>query len=144
MTNEIAKRILEAAEVISQFPRGQVIDHLQMEALIGESRLGRRGRFYDMVSKLKSHLRVAHGIFLRTLHKTGYQIVEPGSEINITLGAFQRGVRTTGRAVAHTQMIRIQDILDMEKRRETLDTSNKMANIHGMLRNSMGPLVRRR
>lgn len=138
MTNEMAAIVIEAAKTIAEMSPGTVVGHLQMETLVGEHRNGpRKSRFYGMVRHVRDYLRGAHGIFLRSLPRIGYQLIEPGKEIDSTHGAFVRGARVMGRAVAHTQLIRIQNIDDMALRAQTLDKSAKMANIYGMLQNGL-------
>ena len=132
------QKVMEVAEKIHHVGVGNTYPHAVIAEMLGVDK-GTRA-YYGLVVKLKRLLRRNYGVFCDTINKVGYRIVTPGDEIKVCEGEYVQSVRRMARAVLSTNLIRLEKIEDQNKKAQTLDGIQRMANIYGMIRASQ-PLI---
>lgn len=128
--NELA--VTKAVEHISQIALGTTITHLQLLTLLDCAE--KDGKYRSRLQLLKNNLIQKHGIFLKTLHKIGYELVKNGRQIDMCMGEYLGGIKKLGKAVIKSQYIPLNQ-LDNADKNIAVEQSQKMANLFGMMNN---------
>ncbi len=133
-TREVSAIISRTAESVSALEPGTLVQHIVLSEMLGVGRREEREKYYNMIQKLKTELRVKHGVFLKTQHKLGYEYVKAGDEIDICDGGVAQGVKRIVRSVRQMQDIRMDKINNEEKKAKTLRIANERASLIGLLK----------
>lgn len=133
-TRSVSKLIGEVAKTISGIAQGTTITHLSFEEMLGVQYRKDNQKYFNLIGKLNKELQAQYGLFLKNERKVGYSIALPGDEIDLCIGEFNAGKKKMWRAVARTNLIRVDRITDPVKRVRTITEAQKRANLMGLLR----------
>lgn len=139
-SSKIKELVQTAATTISTMDKGMTILHLEISDMIGvKYRLNGRTNpnYYTYADMLKNTLMRDHGIFLASVKGLGYQICELGDEYLVCKNGVLRGTKIVVKHAKQVNFISIDKITDEKKRTQTLEFSNNIGNIYGILRNSI-------
>lgn len=133
--DKLQEILFRAADSISRLGFGSIVSHDAMASFV-ETQAG-TPIYYARVNTVREILMIQHHIFLETQFKTGYSLVEPGSEINQCEGKFLKGLKQQYKAVAYAAHIDMDRITDAQKRTATIEKSQKMAALTGMIKHGL-------
>lgn len=129
--NNKNKIIEDAAENISKLEVGTIISHPDMAGFVFESY--RSQTYYQKANQVENELWKGYGIFLETVRSIGYKISPPTEQAGLCEGQCIRGTKQI--KVGVTKMGRIDmNAIPENKRADTLNITNKWANINIMLK----------
>lgn len=124
-----------AADAIAQIGFGSRISPESAAHLV-EAPVGSKA-YYGRMREVKKILRMQYHIFLETVYKGGFNIVEPGNEISLCEGKFLRGYKQMVMGVVHSADIDMNRIQDEHKRSDTIEKAQKMAALAGMVKHGL-------
>jgi len=102
-------RIAKAAKRLARRPYNSIIEHSEVETILGIHRKKSCGcpdkRYYHMMSKVKMSLMADHKRFLVTKNKIGYQVCEPKDCHKVLEGLSLQGLNLQRKAAAYTNYL---------------------------------------
>jgi hypothetical protein len=116
-----ANLVLAVKDYIKNKPLGTLIKHDELVDIIG----AKKRYYYEIVGRAKREL-IRLGVFLDSVHKEGYKVVNPGDEINICVARTLKAYRLEIRAAHDSLHIKTENIADADSRERTEKLTQQM------------------
>ena len=112
------------AQVIGAMNPGTLITWEAIQQMIGATSKEQVG---PILAQARKVLKTDYGYFLESIRGKGYRIVQPGQEVTLVLGQFERAKRIARNAVADSMCI-VLERLDDQDRSVAIEVRQRLCN----------------